>query len=101
MLLTDSTAVARQVLTPIRPKSSTRKTACLDLTGGTQPLQGTGKHVVKSDQAQPVAYRLGTSSKMGRRLVFGAPANAKKKVRFQQNSNAPCTTLLVGPAVQV
>ncbi len=48
MLLTDSTAVARQVLTPIRPKSSTRKTACLDLTSGPRPLQGTGKHVVKS-----------------------------------------------------
>jgi hypothetical protein len=61
MLLTDSTAVARQVLTPIRPKSSTRKTACLDLTSGPHPLQGTGKYVVKSDPAQPVAYRLGTS----------------------------------------
>ncbi len=45
MLLTDSTAVARQVSTPIRPKSSTRKTACLDLTSGPQPLQGTGKHM--------------------------------------------------------
>jgi hypothetical protein len=61
MLLTDSTAVARQVRTPIRPKPSTRKTACLDLTSGPRPLQGTGKHVVKSDPAQPVAYRLGTS----------------------------------------
>jgi hypothetical protein len=77
MLLTDSTAVARQVLTPIRPKSSTRKTAGLDLTSGPLPLQGTVKHVVKSDLAQAVAYRLGTSSKMGRRLFFGAPENQK------------------------
>ncbi len=52
-------SATRQVPTPIRPKSSTRKTACLDPTSG--PLQGTGKHVVRSDLAQPVAYTLGTS----------------------------------------
>jgi hypothetical protein len=61
MLLTDSTAVARQVPTPIRPKSSTRKTVYLDLTSGPQPLKATGKHVVKSDLAQPVPYTLGTT----------------------------------------
>ena len=55
-LLADSTAVARQVQTPIRSKSSTRETAGLDLTSGPQPLQGTGKHVVKSDLAQPVVF---------------------------------------------
>ncbi len=61
MLLASSTAGARQPKTPIRSKSSPRKTACLDLTSGSQPLQGTGKHVVKSDLAQPVPYMLGVS----------------------------------------
>ncbi len=37
------------------------KTACLDLTSGPRPFQGTGKHVMKSDLAQPVVCRLGTS----------------------------------------
>jgi hypothetical protein len=41
ILLADSTAVARQL---IHSKLSSRKTACLDLTSGPQPLQGTGKH---------------------------------------------------------
>jgi hypothetical protein len=58
MVLTASTAVARQL---IRSKSSIRKTACLDLTSGPQPPQGTGKHMVRSDLAQPVPYTLGTS----------------------------------------
>ena len=61
MLLDPSTIVARQPKTPIRSKSSTRKTACLDLTSGPRPLQGTGKHVAKSDLAQPDAYTRGTS----------------------------------------
>jgi hypothetical protein len=61
MLLANSTVVARQVKIPNRSKPSTRKTACLDLTRGHQPLHGTGKHVVKSDMAQPVQYTLGTS----------------------------------------
>jgi hypothetical protein len=65
MLLTDSTAVARQVTTLIRPKSSTRKTAGLDLASGPQHLQGTVEHVVKSNLAQAVAYRLGTSLSHG------------------------------------
>ncbi len=60
MLLTYSTAVARQVPTPIRLTSSTRKTACLDPTSGPRALQGTGKYV-KSDLALPVTYTLGTS----------------------------------------
>ena len=42
-------------------KVRTRQTDCLDLTSGPQPLQGTGKHVVKSDLAQPVPYTQGTS----------------------------------------
>ena len=61
MILADSTAVARQVPTPIFAKSGTRKTACLDLPSGPQHLQGTGKHVVEPDLAQPVPYPLGTS----------------------------------------
>ena len=61
MPLADSTAVARQVNTLIRSKSSTLKTACLDLTSDPQPPQGTGKHVVKSDLALPAPYKLGTS----------------------------------------
>ena len=60
-ILADSTAVARQVPTPIFAKSGTRKTACLDLPSGPQHLQGTGKHVVEPDLAQPVPYTLGTS----------------------------------------
>ena len=60
MLLADSMAGARQVQTPIRSKSGTRKTACLDLTSGPQPLWRSGKHVVKSDLAPPAPYSLGT-----------------------------------------
>jgi hypothetical protein len=54
MILADSTAVAKFARTLIPSKSSTQKTACLDLKSGPQPLQGIGKHVVKSDLAQPV-----------------------------------------------
>ena len=54
MILADSTAVAKHAITPIPSKSSTQKTACLELKSGPQPLQGIGKHVVKSDLAQPV-----------------------------------------------
>jgi hypothetical protein len=56
----DYTAVARQVKSLIRSKSSTLKTAWLNLTSGPQPLQGTAQHVYKSDLAQPVAYTRGT-----------------------------------------
>ena len=59
--LADSTAVARQVKTPIFWKLSTLKTACLALTSGPQPPQGTGKHVAKPDLAQPAPYKLGTA----------------------------------------
>ena len=59
--LADSTAVARLVKPPIRSKMSTLKTACLDLTTGPQPPQGTGKHVVKSDLALPAPYKLGSA----------------------------------------
>ena len=61
MPLADSTAVTRQVKIPICSKMSTRKTACLDLTRGPQPPQGTSNHVVKSDLALPAPYRLDTS----------------------------------------
>ncbi len=59
--MADSKAVARQDQTPIFAKTGTRKTACLDLPSGPQPLWGTGNHVVKSDLAQPAPYTLGTS----------------------------------------
>ena len=61
MPLADSTAVARQVKTLIHSKFSALKTACLDLTSGPQPPQGTGKHVVKSDLALPAPYKLGSA----------------------------------------
>ena len=61
MVLIASTAVATQDKTLIRSKSSTRKTACLDLTSGPQPPQRTGKNVVRSVLAQPVPNTLGTS----------------------------------------
>ncbi len=60
-ILADSTAVARQVPTPNFAKSGPRKSACLDLPSGPQHLQGTCKHVVEPDSAQPVTYTLGTS----------------------------------------
>jgi hypothetical protein len=53
-ILADSTAVARQVPTLIFAKSGPRKTACLDLPSGPQHIQGSGKHVVEPDLAQPV-----------------------------------------------
>ena len=61
MALADSTAVARQVKTPIFSKLSTLKTACLALTSGPQPPHGTGKHVAKPDLALPAPYKLGTA----------------------------------------
>ena len=61
MILAGSSAVARQAKTPIFSKSGARKSACLDLTSGPHHLQRTGKHVVKSDLAQPVPYTRGTS----------------------------------------
>ena len=61
MPLADSTAVTKQVNTSIGSKLSTLKTACLDLTSGPQPPQGTGKHVVKSDLALPAPYKLGSA----------------------------------------
>ncbi len=61
MPLADYTAAARLVKTLICSKLSTIKPACLNLTSGPRPPQGTGIHVVKSVLAQPVPYTLGTS----------------------------------------
>ncbi len=60
--LADAKAVARQVQTPISPKSGTRKIAGLTLTSGPQPLQGTGKHVVESYSARAVPHTLARHS---------------------------------------
>jgi hypothetical protein len=46
MILAHSVTVARQALTLISSKISTRKTACLVLPSGPLHPQGTGKHVV-------------------------------------------------------
>ena len=66
MILAHSVAVARQVQTPIFSKIGKPKTARLVLPSGPLHPQGTGKHVVQSDLAQPVPSTLDTGNRLWR-----------------------------------